>query len=101
MKTLLTTIATVTALATPALAEGVSADVKALLAMSNNSAAEILLRDSSVGNVSAAQMRFALGNMSAAERETFFKADTATKQKILDAQIILMNGDSAAEAVGY
>ncbi|MEM7472399.1 MAG: hypothetical protein AAF340_13705 [Pseudomonadota bacterium] len=98
MKTLITTLAATAALATPVFAESAAERAAALFAMSNNSAAEIMLSDTSIGDVSVAQMRFALGNMSAAERKTFFEADTSTQKKILDAQIILMNGDSAAEA---
>lgn len=97
MKRLLATTAALAAFATPSLADG-HINVAELLAMSNNSAAEIMLGDTSTGDVSVAQMRFALGNMSAAEREVFFSADEKTRDQILAAQIKLMDGDSAAEA---
>ncbi|MEM9584453.1 MAG: hypothetical protein AAGA08_15195 [Pseudomonadota bacterium] len=98
MKHLMIATAATFAFAAPSVADG-HLDVAALLAMSNNSAAEIMLGETSSGDISRAQMRFALGNMSAAERETFFKADQKTQQQILAAQVKLMNGDSAAERV--
>jgi hypothetical protein len=97
MKHLMTSAAALLAFATPSLADG-HLDVAALLAMSNNSAAEIMLGETSEGDVSVAQMRFALGNMSAAERETFFSADQKTRDQILAAQVKLMDGESPAEA---
>lgn len=99
MKTMLATAATALVLAGPALAEG-KLDVRALLAMSNNSAAELILNETSTGDVSRAQMRFALGNMSSAEREAFFSADEQTRAQILRAQIQLMDNESPAERVG-
>ena len=98
MKTLLTVLAATTAFAAPALADGHATSVEAFFAMSNNSAAEILLQDTSMGDVNAAEMRFALGNMSAAERMGFFEADMATKRQILAAQKKLQDDDSAAES---
>lgn len=97
MKKLVATVTASMALAAPAFADG-KINVAELLAMSNNSAAEIMLGETSSGDVTRAQMRFALGNMSAAEREVFFKADQKTREDILAAQIKLMDGDSAAEA---
>ncbi len=97
MKNLMIATAATFAFAAPSFADS-HIDVAALLAMSNNSAAEIMLGDTSKGDTTRAQMRFALGNMSAAERESFFKADEKTRAQILAAQIKLMDGDSAAEA---
>lgn len=97
MKNLMIATAATFAFAAPSFADG-HIDVAALLAMSNNSAAEIMLGETSKGDTTRAQMRFALGNMSAAEREAFFMADQKTRDDILKAQIKLMDGDSAAEA---
>lgn len=97
MKFFITTLVATIALAAPSFAESHASSVEELLAMSNNSAAEIMLNDSSMGDVDAAQMRFALGNMSAAEREAFFSSDTASRKQILAAQMKLMESDSAAE----
>ncbi len=99
MKTLIATAAAALVLSSPAFAQG-KIDPAVLLAMSNNSAAEIMLGETSSGDITRAQMRFALGNMSSAEREVFFKADEQTRADILKAQVFLMDGDSAAEAVG-
>ncbi len=95
MRTVLTTAAISLAISAPAFADTSAAE---LFAMSNASAAETIVRETSMGDISAARVRLALGNMSAAEREAFFKADTTAQMKILEAQVILMNGDSAAEA---
>ncbi|EPX78958.1 hypothetical protein [Litoreibacter arenae] len=97
MKLPIITFAAAIALAAPSFADGHAPSVAELLAMSNNSAAEIMLNDSSMGDVDAAQMRFALGNMSAAEREAFFSSDTVSRKQILAAQMKLMESDSAAE----
>ncbi len=98
MKLFFAATTTAIALGSMAIADGHSRDVEALFAMSNNSAAEVILGDTSMGDISVAQMRFALGNMSSAERMSFFEADDATRSEILAAQIKLMDGDSAAEA---
>lgn len=72
--------------------------IQELFAMSNNSAAETLVRETSMGDLTAAQVSLALGNMSAAERQAFFEADNSTRLQILAAQMKLLDGDSAAES---
>lgn len=84
-----------------ALMSGVAAadtTVQEFFAMSNNSAAETMVAETSMGDVTAAQIALALGNMSAAERMSFFEADMSSKLQILDAQMRLLDGDSAAES---
>lgn len=95
MKTLLTATAALAIMATAAVAE---TSIEELFAMSNNSAAETLVRETSMGDVSAAQVSLALGNMSAAERMGFFEANMSDRLQILDAQMRLLDGDSAAES---
>ncbi len=72
-------------------------DIEALFAMSNNSAAEILVRETSMGDLTAAQVSAALGNMSAAERRAFLEADMSSRLEVMAAQMKLLDGDSAAE----
>lgn len=103
MKTFIVTLATAAALTTAAFAqsaaeENASAKAKAFFAMSNNSAAEILIGETSMGDVTAAQLKLALGNMSAAERMGFFEADMSTRRQTIAAQMKLLDGDSAAES---
>jgi len=85
--------------ATLAMTASVSAETSAaeLFAMSNASAAETIVRETSMGDISAARIRLALGNMSAAEREVFFSADNIERQKILENAVIFGDGNSAAE----
>ncbi|MEL7213963.1 MAG: hypothetical protein AAGK92_14965 [Pseudomonadota bacterium] len=66
--------------------------------MSNDSAAEIIVRETSMGDdVMAAEIKLALGNMSAAERMTFFEADMATRMELIKKKQIFGDSDSAAE----
>ncbi|WP_298299000.1 hypothetical protein [uncultured Litoreibacter sp.] len=88
------TAAATLAISAPAFAETSAAE---LFAMSNASAAETIVRETSMGDVTAARIRLALGNMSAAEREAFFQADTTARQKIIEKQILFGDGNSAAE----
>ena len=82
------------AISAPAFAETSPAE---LFAMSNASAAEIIVNETSMGDISAARVRLALGNMSAAEREVFFSSDSIGRQKVLDEAVLFGDGDSAAE----
>ena len=68
-----------------------------LFAMSEDSAAETIVRETSVGNPVAAEIKFALTSMNAAERMTFFEADDATRMEIIEARRLLKSGDSPAE----
>jgi len=68
MKTLKLAIAFAVASAAPSFAE---TSIAELFAMSNQSAAETLVRETSMGDVTTARVQLALSNMSAAERETF------------------------------
>ena len=85
MKIQLATIATAVALSGAAYANS-HLNVHELFAMSNNSAAEILVRETSMGDLSSAQVSLALGNMSAAERRHFFDQTTSTQLQIIAAQ---------------
>jgi hypothetical protein len=102
MKTLITTFAIAAALTAPAFAQSAaeeSASRKAMIVfnMSNNSAAEIIVGETSMGDVTAAQVSLALSNMSAAERMGFFEADMSTRRQVVAAQMQLLDCDSAAE----
>jgi hypothetical protein len=102
MKTLLVTLATAVALSGTAFAQSAaeeSASKKAMVFfnMSNNSAAEIIVGETSMGDVTAAQVSLALSNTSAAERMGFFEADMSTRRQVIAAQMKLLDGDSAAE----
>lgn len=94
MKTALTTLAIAATFTFPAFAETSAAD---LFAMSNDSAAETLVRETSMGDVSAARVKIALNNMSAAERQTFFEADTIERMKIIEKKVKFGDSNSAAE----
>lgn len=94
MKTVLMTAVATLAISAPAFADTSAAE---LFAMSNASAAETIVRETSMGDVSAARIRLALGNMSAAEREAFFNADSVARQQIIESQALFGDSDSAAE----
>ncbi len=86
------------AIAAPAFAEKLSPEeVEELLALSNSSAAERMVGETSEGNPMLAEMKFALGEMSAAERRAFFEADEETRTELLSAKLKLRDGDSPAE----
>ena len=76
MTKFITTTALALSLAAPAFAD---INVEEYLAMSNNSAAELLVEETSTGDVEAAEIKFALGNMSAAERKVFFEMDEESR----------------------
>ena len=94
MKTILMTAAATLAISAPAFADTSAAE---LFAMSNASAAETIVREGSMGDITAARVRLALGNMSAAEREAFFAADSIGRQRILENKALFGDGNSAAE----
>lgn len=97
MKLKIAALAAAVAFTGPVFADS-HADIEALFAMSNNSAAEILVRETSMGDLTAAQVSLALGNMSAAERRTFLESDMSSRLQIMAAQMKLLDGDSAAES---
>lgn len=94
MKPLFILAAASVAFAAPAFAE---TSAQELFAMSNSSAAETIVRETSMGDVSAAQVTLALSNMSAAEREVFFESDMTSRMKILEKAKLFGEGNSAAE----
>lgn len=94
MKTALTTLAIAATFALPAFAETSAAE---LFAMSNDSAAETLVRETSMGDISAARVKIALNNMSSAERQAFFEADMTTRMKTIEKKVKFGDGNSAAE----
>jgi hypothetical protein len=94
LKTAVVTLTMTAIWAAPSSAEESAAE---LFAMSNNSAAETIVRETSMGDALAARIRLALNNMSAAERTQFFEADMTTRLDILQTRRQLDMGDSAAE----
>lgn len=94
MKTILATAAVTLAFAAPSYAETSAAE---LFAMSNSSAAETIVRETSMGDITASRVRLALGNMSAAERQAFFEADMTSRMKTLEKAVFFGDGNSAAE----
>lgn len=94
MKTLKLAVAFAVASAAPSFADTSPAE---LFAMSNSSAAETLVRETSMGDITAARVQLALGNMSAAEREAFFEADHIDRLRILEKAVTFGDGNSAAE----
>ena len=102
MKKLIAITAVSLSLAAPAIAASdlTPQEVEELLAMSNSSAAERIVGDTGEpgdGDPMMAEVKFALGEMSAAERKAFFEADDATRTELLSAKRQLKIGDSAAE----
>ncbi len=91
-------IAITTATALFAIPSVADTSVEEYLAMSNNSAAERLVEETSVGDITAAEIKFALSNMSAAEREVFFDSSEDDRMAMLVAQRKLMPKNSPAEA---
>lgn len=94
MKTFATVVSTAFLLSTPVLAETSAAE---LFAMSNASAAETMVAETSMGDITASKIRLALGNMSAAEREAFFGANHVDRVKILENAKFFGDSNSAAE----
>ena len=94
MKKILATVAATMAFAAPSFADTSPAE---LFAMSNASAAETIVRETSMGDTTAARVRLALGNMSAAERQTFFDSDVVSRQRILKNIKLFGDSNSAAE----
>ncbi len=94
MKKVLIPLSAIIAFSGPAFAE---TSVQELFAMSNDSAAEIIVQETSMGDVMAAEIKLALGNMSAAERMTFFESDMATRMELIKKKQVFGDSDSAAE----
>ncbi|MEM9584715.1 MAG: hypothetical protein AAGA08_16515 [Pseudomonadota bacterium] len=94
MRTLLISAVAALGFAAPVFAETSAAE---LFAMSNSSAAETLVRETSMGDITSAQVMLALSNMSAAEREAFFQADHISRMKTLEKAVLFGDGNSAAE----
>lgn len=95
MKTLIATAALALSVSAPAFAD---VDAKAFFAMGNDSAAETLVRETSVGDVTAAEVKFAMTNMSAAEETVFSGQDSVTRGDVLDAKRFFSQfNNSAAE----
>lgn len=94
MKKVLISAAALAAFAAPALADLSPAE---LFAMSNSSAAENIVRETSMGDFSSAALMLALGNMSAAERMAFYEMDQTSRMKVLQKAKLFGDGNSAAE----
>lgn len=95
MRAIAATILTAIAFTSPVLAETTPEE---LFAMSNDSAAETLVREHSMGDVTATRVKLALDNMSAAERKSFFDETPASRLEILGCMKKTDSGDSAAES---
>lgn len=97
MKNLIATTAIALAFTAPAFADGHATSAEELFAMSNDSAAERIVQETSQGDVEAAELKLALSSMSAAERKVFFESDESTRLEVLAARRALNAGNSAAE----
>ena len=95
MKAIIATLAASLALTMPLSAQTTAEE---LFAMSNDSAAETIVREHSMGDITAAQIAMALENMSAAERKAFFDETPATRAEIISCMHKTDAGDSAAES---
>lgn len=95
MKVLFTTALVSFAIAVPVLAETTT---EQLLAMSNDSAAETLVREHSMGDITAAKIKLALDNLSPAERKVFFDDTHEGRVEFLKCMKMTDSGDSAAES---
>ena len=94
MKPVFCSIVAAVAFTAPAAAETSAAE---LFAMSNNSAAETIVRETSMGDITSARIMLALSNMSAVERQAFFQADHITRMKTIENAVLFGVGNSAAE----
>lgn len=94
MRTFFVAAISAAALSAPAFAQVTAEE---LFAMSNDSAAETIVREGSMGDTTAAAVKLALGNMSAAERMAFFMADSVERQKVLKKIKLFGDSNSAAE----
>ena len=95
MKTILTTALVSLALTMPLSAQ---TSAEELFAMSNDSAAETIIREHSVGDMTVAKITLALDNMSAAERRAFFDQSPASRVEILECMHKTDSADSSAES---
>jgi len=92
-----TVIATVIALSVTAPAFAQVTDVAAFFAQDNNSAAELIVRDTSTGDVYKTQLAGALANDSAAESTIEVTAGQATRASSDLLSFFALSNDSAAE----
>lgn len=95
MKTVVTTALLSLVLSMPLSAQ---TSAEELFAMSNDSAAETILREHSMGDMTVARIKLALDNMSAAERKAFFDRSPASRMEVLDCMQKTDSGDSPAES---
>ena len=94
MKTLIATVAIALTVSAPAFAESAAE----LFAASQDSAAETLVRATSVGDVDGAQIKFALNN-SPAEMNLNFDRDGDVTRSAQAQAFFALNNDSAAERI--
>ncbi|SFR44134.1 hypothetical protein [Litoreibacter janthinus] len=94
MKTIIATAIALT-ISAPAFAQ--VSDAEAYFAMSNDSAAERIVNETSTGDVYEAQLRGALANESAAERMVESQANEATRADADLLSFFATSKDSAAE----
>lgn len=96
MKAVIATLIALSATA-PTFAQVTSADI--FFALGNDSAAERIVSETSTGNVAQAQLKGALANDSAAEAQVNVAADVATKADSGLLSFFALGNDSAAERV--
>ena len=96
MKTVIATIIALSA-AAPAFAD--VSNAQAFFALTNDSAAERIVGNTSKGDVFQAQSIGALANDSAAERNVTITADVATKASSDVLRFFALTNDSAAERI--
>lgn len=92
MKTIIASLALALSVSAPVYAESAAE----LFALSNDSAAERILGDTSIGDVSGAQVKFA-SNESPAEMNLHFAKDGDVTRSNAAQAFFALNNDSAAE----
>ena len=96
MKTIIATTALALSLTAPAFAD--TSDAHAFFALSNDSAAERIVRDTNGGDAEAALMKFAATKDSAAERNNIvIDRDVDVSRNVVS--FFAMGNDSAAERI--
>jgi len=97
MKVLIAATVTALAFAAPVFAD---TSTEEYLRMSNESAAERLVTEESMGDVDATRVKLALDDMSPAEKKVFFDKTPADQMEVLNCMKKTDSGDSAAESCG-
>lgn len=99
MKTFIATTALALSLTAPAFADTSAA--QAFFALSNDSAAERIVGETSVGDTAAAEAKFAATNDSAAEINVGHDNNDVTRSLTSIQKFFALGNDSAAERVNF